>query len=119
MPQLQAQVPHPLRHHLPALLPPGGVAAPTIRVEFLILIGKRRFKGATMQVHFDDIGGREPLLPQSGKEEFVHDTRPRDANGTLLLTLRMSRDDHTAREALRANQHCWAVIEASHALAFR
>src|SRR5260370_19353338 len=31
----------------------------------------------------------------------------------------MSRDDHTAREAFRANQHCWAVIEASHALAFR
>jgi hypothetical protein len=56
MSQFQAQVPHPLRDHLPALLSPGGVAAPAIRVEFLIFIGERRLKGATMQIEFDDIG---------------------------------------------------------------
>jgi hypothetical protein len=47
------------------------VAAPAVRVDFLILIGKRRFKSAAMQVQFDDIGGGEPLLRQIGKEEFV------------------------------------------------
>ena len=62
MPQLQAQVPDPLTDDLPCLLPPGGVRAPAIRVDFLILIGKRRFKGAAMQIQFDDIAGGEPRL---------------------------------------------------------
>jgi len=70
-----------------------------------------------MQVQFDDIAGSEPLLWQIGKEELVHDARPRDANGTLLLARRMGRDDHAARQAFRANRHLWAVIEATHALA--
>ena len=62
MPQLQTQVPHPLAHETPCLLPPGGVAALAIRVEFLILIGEHRLEGATMQIKFDDIGSGECLL---------------------------------------------------------
>ncbi len=50
-----AQVPDPLTDDLPGLLPPGGVRAPAVWVEFLILIGKRRFKGTAMQIQFDDI----------------------------------------------------------------
>jgi hypothetical protein len=38
MPQLQAQVPDPLGHQLPALLPPGRVAAPPIGIDLLILV---------------------------------------------------------------------------------
>ena len=62
MPQLQAQVPDPLADDLPGLLSPGGVAAPAIGVEFGILIGKCRFKGAAMQIQFNDIAGGEPRL---------------------------------------------------------
>lgn len=62
MPQFQAQVPHPLRDHLPALLPPGAVAAPAVRVLFGILLRERRLKGATMQRQVDDIGSGERLL---------------------------------------------------------
>jgi hypothetical protein len=62
MPHLQAEVPDPLTDDLPRLLPPGGVAAPAIGVEFLILIGKRRFKGPAMQIEFNDIAGGEPRL---------------------------------------------------------
>src|SRR5690242_15759287 len=100
MSQLQAQVPDPLRHDLPALLPPGGMAAPAIGVAFLILIGKRWFKGATMQVQFDNISSREGLLWKVAEKEFVDHTRPREANGTLLLGSLMSGNDHTAGNAL-------------------
>lgn len=39
MPQLQAEVPHPLRNDLPAFLPAGGVRTPAVGILFLILIG--------------------------------------------------------------------------------
>ena len=55
MPQGEAQVSDPLRDHLPALLPPGQVRAPTVRVLFPILIGERRLKGTAMQIHLDHI----------------------------------------------------------------
>jgi hypothetical protein len=118
MPHLQAQVPDPLADDLPGLLPPGGVAAPAIGVEFLILIRKCRFKGAAMQIQFNDIAGGEPLLRQSGEEEFVDDAPSREANRTLLLARRMGRDDQAAQHAFRADWHGWTVIEATHDLAF-
>jgi hypothetical protein len=62
MPHLQAEVPHLLADDLPRLLPPGGVAAPAIGVEFLILIGKRRGTRPAMQIEFNDIAGGEGLL---------------------------------------------------------
>jgi len=36
MSQFQAQIPDPLADDTPCLLPPGGVAAPTIRVDLLL-----------------------------------------------------------------------------------
>ena len=72
-----------------------------------------------MQGQCDDLAGGEPRLGQIGKEEFVDHARPRDANGILLLTSRMGRDDHAARQAFSANRHFWTVREAAHALAFR
>ena len=118
MPQFQAQVPHPLRDHLPALLPPGGVAAPAIRVLFGILIGERRLKGATMQIEFDDIGSGECLLWQVAEKEFVDHAPTGEANRTLLLAGRMGRYHHATQQALRPHRHVWAVVEAAHGLAF-
>ena len=62
MPQFQAEVPHPLGYQLPALLPPGRVAAPTIRVDLLIFIREYRLKGAAMQIQLDNIGSGERRL---------------------------------------------------------
>ena len=38
MPQFQTDIPDPLCHHLPALLPPGRMTAPTIWIDLLILV---------------------------------------------------------------------------------
>ena len=62
MAHFQAQVPHPLRDHLPAFLPPGRVRAPAIGILFVVFIGKLRLKGAAMQIQFDDIGSGKPRL---------------------------------------------------------
>ncbi len=117
--QLQAQVPHPLRDQLPALLPAGGETAPAIGVLFPILICQSRFKGATMQIPFDDIGSSKPLLRQIGEEEFVDHSRTRDANGALLFASWMSGHHHPARHTERSHWHFWTVVEAAHHLAFR
>ena len=118
MPQFQAQVPHPLCDHLPALLSPGRVAAPAIGVMLLVFICKRRLKGAAMQVQLDDIAGSECLLRQIGEEEFVDDACARDANGALLLARGMGRHDHAAQHAFGPHRHARAVVEAAHAFGF-
>src|SRR5713226_3371928 len=117
--QLQAQVPHPLRDQLPALLPKGGETTPAIGVLFPILICQSRLKGATMQIHFDDVGSGKPLLRQLGEEEFVDNARTRDANWALLVASWMGRHHHPARHTLGSYRHLWAVVEAAHHLAFR
>ncbi len=66
MAQFQTQVPHPLADQLLCLLTRGRMADPTVRVLFLIFIGQRRFKGATMQVQCHNIGGGERRLAASG-----------------------------------------------------
>jgi hypothetical protein len=105
MPQFQAEVPHPLRHTLPGELSPGRVAAPPIGVDFLIPIGKRRLKGATMQIQLNDVRGGECALQQSGEEEFVNDPCARDANRALLFTSGMRCHDHAAQHALGSHGH--------------
>jgi hypothetical protein len=62
MAQFEPQVPDPLRDHLPALLSPGGVAAPTIGVDLSIFVGECRLKSAAMQVQFDDVRNGERRL---------------------------------------------------------
>ena len=119
VPQLQTEVPHPLRHHLPALLSPGRVRAPAIGILFGILICQRRFKGAAMQVQFDHIGSGERLLRQVGKKEFVNDVRTRDANRTLLVACWMGRHHHAAWYALGSHRYLRTIVEATHHLTFR
>src|ERR1700737_2480150 len=117
MPQLQTEIPDPLRHHLPALLSPGGVAAPTIRVLFPILISQSRLKGPTMQIQLDDIGGGERPLWQIREEKFVDNARTCDAHRTFLFACGMGRYHHAARHALRSHRHAWTVVETAHHLA--
>src|SRR6266700_1356917 len=119
MPQLQTQVPHPLAHDTPCLLTARGVTTPTIRVDLLIFVRKRRFKGAAMQIQFDDIGSGECLLWQIREEQLVDNPCPRNANRTLLVAGWMGRYHHAAWHALGANRHVWTIIEAAHHLAFR
>ena len=59
MAKFQAEVPHPLCHELPALLPPGRMTAPAIRVDLLIFIRERRLKGPAMQIQLNDIRSGE------------------------------------------------------------
>jgi hypothetical protein len=119
MPQFQAEIPDPLRDHLPALLSPGRMRAPTIGIDLLILICQLRLKGAAMQVEFENIGGGKPLLRHVGEKEFVDDARPRDANGALLCVGWMGGDDHTAQHAFGSHRHLWAVVETTHRLALQ
>ena len=73
MPHFQAQVPHPLRDHLPAFLTPGGVTTPAIGVLFLVFICQSWLEGPAMQVEFDNISSSEGLLRQVREEEFIDD----------------------------------------------
>jgi hypothetical protein len=62
MAQLQAEVPHPLRDDLPALLTPGGMTTPAIRVLLQVFGGLGVFKSAAMQIQSHHIGSCESLL---------------------------------------------------------
>ena len=57
--QLQTQVPDPLAHDTPCLLTARGVTTPPIGVDLLIFVSQRRFKGAAMQIQFDNVGSGE------------------------------------------------------------
>src|SRR5712691_12204500 len=118
MPQFQAQVPHPLRHHLPALLTPGRVTTPAVRVLFAVFICQSRLEGAAMQIQFDDIGSSERLLRQIGEEEFVDDARTRDANRALLFASFMGRHYHAVQHALGPYRDLRTIVEAAHDLTF-
>ena len=118
VPQFESQVPDPLGDQLPALLSPGGVAAPTVWIDLLVFIRERRFKGAAMQIQLDDIAGGECLLRQGGKKELVDDACPRDAHWALLFTCRMRGHHDAAEDSLRPDRHVWAIVEAASNLAF-
>ena len=71
-----------------------------------------------MQIQFNDIRGGECLLRQVGEKEFVHNTRTRDTNGTLLFAGWMRGHHHAAEDALGPHRHVWAIVEAADDLAF-
>jgi len=119
MSQLQAEVPHPLRYQLPALLPPGCVRAPAIWVDLLIFIRKERLEGPTMQIQLNDVRSGERWLRQSGEEEFIDDACTRDTNRTFLFAGWMGRYHHAAGHALGSYRHLRTVVEATHHLTFR
>src|SRR5262245_43607280 len=102
MAKFQAQVPHSLCHKLSALLPPGRMTAPAIRVDLLIFIKECRFKGPAMQIQLNDVSSGERSLRQSGEEEFIDDAFPRDAHRTLLEALGVGSHHYATHDALRA-----------------
>src|SRR5712691_5059270 len=119
MAEFQTEVPHPLRDQLPALLSPGRVTAPTVRVLLTVLVCQYRLKGAAMQVQFDHIARGERSLRKTCEEEFVHDARARDPNGTFLFCGWMGGHDHAAPHPLGPHRHRLAVVEAAYDLTFR
>src|SRR5512135_3432846 len=104
---------------LPALLPAGGVTTPAVGIKLVVFIAESWLEGATMQIQLDHIGDGESLRWQVGEEEFVDCTRPRHANGTLLLARRMSCDHHAAAAALWSHWDVGAIVEAARHLTFR
>jgi hypothetical protein len=70
-----------------------------------------------MQVELDDIGGGKPLLRQISEKEFVHNTRTRDTNRTLLVASLMRGHHHAAEDAIGSHWDLWAIVEAAHHLA--
>ena len=85
MPQLQAEIPHPLGHDLPGFLSRGRVATPTIRLLLLVFVFQRRFKGTAMEVKGHHIGGGESALGQIGQKEFRDDSVANEPNLALLF----------------------------------
>jgi hypothetical protein len=71
-----------------------------------------------MQIQLDDIAGGKRLLWQIREEEFIDDTRTRDANWTLLVANWMGRYHHAARRALRSHRYLRTIVEAAHHLTF-
>jgi hypothetical protein len=121
MPQLQAQVPHPLAQDTPHLLTTSGVTTPSIWVDLLIFIRERWLKGAAMQVQLNDVGCGECLLREVGEEVFVDDARTRHADGFLLFLVLvgwMRCHYDPAGHACGGRWDLWTIVEATHGLAF-
>ena len=118
MAQFESDIPDPLCHDLPALLPPGRMTAPTIGVLLVVFICQCRLEGTAMQIQFNDIRSSKCLLRQGGEEEFVDDACTRGANGTLLFGGWMRGHHHPAQHPRRSHRYFGAVIEVAHDLAF-
>jgi nitrogen fixation protein len=119
MPQFQPEVPDPLTHDAPYLLPVRCVAAPSVRVLLIIFIREQRLERPTVQIQFDHIAGGKCLLREVGKEQFVDDACPRDSNGTFLLGGRMGSHDHAAQHARWPHWDLGTIVETSYHLTFR
>src|SRR3989440_8218568 len=119
MPQLQAEVPDPLRYQLPAFLSPGRVRAPAI--------------GSCSSSSSESSGSKAPRCRyssttseavnrgswQRGEEQLVDHAQTREANRALLFAGWMGGHNHATLHALRPHWHCWAVVETAHDLTFR
>src|SRR5690242_6707934 len=119
MPQLQTEVPEPLREDLPGFLSAGGVRTPAIGILFAILIGERGFKGTTMQIDRYDIRSGEGLLRQPRQEQFVDDPVALDTNPVLCWPGRMGCYHQAAALPAYTYCHIWAVIERADQVTFR
>jgi len=71
-----------------------------------------------MQIQFNDVRGGECALGEVGEAQFVDDARTRDANWALLVASRMRCDDDAAEYPLGSHRDLWAIVEATHHLAF-
>ncbi len=118
MAQFQAEVPDPLRNHLPALLTPGGVRAPAVGVLFLVFIGEGRLKGPAMEIQLDHVAGSERLLGQVGEEQFVDRAVPFDAHLALCCPGWVGGDDDPTVLGPRSYRNIRTVEQLAHDLTF-
>jgi hypothetical protein len=63
-----------------------------------------------MQIQSDDIRGREPLLRQVGKRQFVNHATAGEADSTLLAGRWMCGDHDPVARAIRSEREIWAVV---------
>jgi hypothetical protein len=61
------------------------MAAPTVGINLLILVCKKRLNGTALEVQCDDVTGGERLLREMSEEAFVHDTYACNPNRTFFL----------------------------------
>ena len=64
MPQLQTEVPDPLRDDLPGFLPASGLRTPAIGILLAIFVAQGGFKGTPMQIQRYDIRCSKGFLRQ-------------------------------------------------------
>lgn len=119
MPQFLPQVPDPWSHRLPALLSPGRMAAPSVRIDLRVFIRERRLKGTTMHRPRNHIAGREGVLRQVREEAFVDHAFSGHSNGALLRPFGMCGYDHAAGHAIWSHRDFRTIGEAAHHLRLR
>lgn len=119
MAQFQAEVPDPLGHALPGFLPPGRVAAPSIRINLLIFIRERRLEGTAMQGQLDHIAGSEGMVREVREEPFVDNPCACDPDRTLLFSCGMRGHNHAAERSLGSHRDLGAVVEGARHLTDR
>jgi hypothetical protein len=95
------------------------MSAPSVRILFLVFLGKHRLKSPTMQGEGDHIGGGEPLVRERGEQAFGDHAFAGLADAVLFRACRMGSHDHAAAAARRAHRDIGAVGEGSHQGAFR
>jgi hypothetical protein len=71
-----------------------------------------------MQIQLNNGGSGERVLWEMGEEEFVDDSRPRDAHRALLFPSRMRGYHHTAGYAIGSHRDLGAIVEAAPHLTF-
>jgi hypothetical protein len=71
MAELKPQIPDPLTHHLPELLPAGLVRTPAVGVLFLVFIRQDRLEGAALMIQREDILWEQCSRRQRGQKQLV------------------------------------------------
>jgi hypothetical protein len=95
LPQLQADIPDPLREDLPELLATRRVGDPAVAILFLIFLGEHSFKGTSMQVEMKHIRGRKGLWWHGAQEDLANQSVFGDANSGRSGSDRVGGNDHT------------------------
>jgi hypothetical protein len=96
------------------------MTTPTVRLLFLVFVGKRIFKRAAMQVQGHDITGGKGVLRQGRVEQFVDDSITRHSHSTLLAyRCPMGGNHNPAWLLLRTQSQVWTIVERSYDPALR
>src|SRR5438067_1058166 len=92
-PSSRSLVPQPLREDLPALLAPGSMRTPAIRILLLIFIRENTLERSPMQVEIYHIGRGERSLWQGGIEQQARHLASRGTDRSGSRSRRVRGDD--------------------------